>query len=319
MRRWPSLAVFVTSCSFLLISCAGSVPRTSATTPSPYMGQAVPGDIPQLFAPGIVSTDAVELNGVFTPDLQEFFFARLIEGVQTIHHSVLENGAWSSPRPLLLFPGQTRATADDMAVSPDGQRMYFLGRHPHQHDPEATSTDIWVSERVNGTWTTARVIPPPVSTAASEVYPVVVADGSLYFTSNRPGGLGSSDLYRAQRLDDGTFAQPVNVGPPINSEFGTGDTYVSPDERFMIFGSRRPPGFGSADLFVSFRRADGTWGEPANLGDTINSPDIDYCPMVTPDGKFLFFSRRNPAPWSGAKVGDVYWVDARVIDRFRRE
>jgi hypothetical protein len=282
------------------------------------VGQPVPADTPQVFAPGIVSTDAVELNGVFSPDLREFFFARLIGGVQTLHHSILEGGVWSAPRPLHLFPGETRATADDMALSPDGQQLYFLGRHPHEHDPEGTSTDIWVSERVNGRWATARVVPPPVSTGASEVYPVVVADGSLYFTSNRPGGFGPSDLYCAQRLRDGTFAQPVNVGPPINSEFGTGDTYVSPDERFMVFGSRRPPSSGSADLFVSYRKDDGTWSEPVNLGGTINSPMIEYCPMITPDGAFLFFSRRNPGTWADAKEGDVFWISARIIDDIRR-
>ena len=282
------------------------------------MGQPVPADTPRVFAVDIVSTDAVELNGVFSPDFREFFFARLINGVQTLHHSIFEGGVWSAPRPLYLFPGQARATADDMALSPDGRRLYFLGRHPHAHDPRGVSPDIWVSERVNGRWAQANVVPPPVSTSAMEVYPVVVADGSLYFTSNRPGGLGPSDLYRAQRLRDGTFAEPVNVGPPISSEFGIGDTYVSPDERFMVFGSRRPPSFGSGDLFVSFRGADGTWSEPVNLGETINTPMIDYCPMITSDGAFLFFSRRNVGTWAEAKEGDVYWVSARIIDQFRR-
>jgi hypothetical protein len=285
---------------------------------SRYLGEPIPADTPRMFAPDMVSTDAVELNGVFSPDFQEFFFARLIDGVQTLHHSILERGVWSSPRPLYLFPGQTRATADDMALSPDGQRLYFLGRHPHAYDPRGTSPDIWVSERVNGRWAPANVVPPPVSTSAMEVYPVVVADGSLYFTSSRPGGIGPSDLYRAQRLPDGSFAEPVNVGPPINTEFGIGDTYVSPDERFMVFGSRRPPSFGSGDLFVSFRSDDGTWSEPVNLGESINTSMIDYCPMITPDGAFLFFSRRNAGTWADAKEGDVYWVSVRILDQFRR-
>ena len=283
-----------------------------------YLGQTPPALTPELFAPGLVSTDAVELNSVFNQDFTEFFFARLVDGTQTMHHAVFERGAWSAARPLLLFPGGTRATADDMSVSPDGQSLYFLGIHPHAQDPEGRTTDIWASARHGGAWSTAAVVPAPISTPASEIYPVVVADGSLYFISNRPGSLGPSDLYRAQRRPDGSFDAPVNVGPPINGEHGTGDAYVSPDERYMIFAARRPSSLGSADLFVSFRTGAGAWTEPVNLGDTINSALIDYCPMVTPDGRYLFFSRRNPGPWAEAKQGDVYWVDARVIDQFRR-
>lgn len=164
-------------------------------------------------------------EGIFVcdlPDLQEFFFARLIDGVQTMHHVVLrEDGTWSDPRPLLLFPGGARAVADDMSVSPDGERLYFLGQHPHPGDPEGQSTDIWVSRRVDGGWSTAEVVPAPVSTLASEVYPVVVADGSLYLISNRPDELSPTHhLYRAQRRADGSFDEPVKVGPPINSDEG---------------------------------------------------------------------------------------------------
>jgi hypothetical protein len=84
----------------------------------------------------------------------------------------------------------------------------------------------------------------------------VVGDGSLYFISNRPGGIGPSSVYRAQRLAGGNFAAPVLVPPPINGEFGVGDPFVSPDEKHMIFVSRRPPNLGAGDLFISFRRGD---------------------------------------------------------------
>lgn len=283
--------------------------------PSPYLGQPVPGLTPERFAPGTVSTDAIELNGVFTPDLKEFFFARLIDGVQTMYHSELVDGMWTAPRPLLLFPDQRRAVADDMAVSPDGRELYFLGNHP----AGVGNSDIWRSRRINGRWSTAEVLPPPISTEASEVYPVIVGDGSLYFTSNRPGGLGPrSSLYRAQRLADGSLAAPVLVPPPINSEFGVGDTYVSPDESYMVMASGRPPSPGGGDLFVSFRRTGGGWNEPAHLGPTINTAQVDFCPMVTPDGKFLFFSRRQGASWGAATAGDVYWVDAKILEQFRR-
>jgi hypothetical protein len=298
-----------------------SLPLVAAfqtTTSSPYLGQPVPGLTPALFAPGIVSTDAVELNGVFTPDMREFFFTRTADGTPTLHHSQLVGGAWSAPRPLMLYPGQARALAVDMAVSADGNELFFLGNY---EPPEATgprSTDIWRSRRVKGVWTTAEKVPAPISTGASEVYPTVVADGSLYFTSNRPGGLGRSSVYRAQRRADGSFAEPVLVPPPVNSESGVGDPFVSPDEQYMVFSSNRSPSLGAGDLFISFRRADGGWGEPAHLGSAVNSDATDFCPFVTPDGKYFFFSQRHTGPDGTVTAGDVYWIDAKFLERFRK-
>jgi hypothetical protein len=194
--------------------------------------------------------------------------------------SELLDGAWTAPRPLRLFPGQTRAVADDMTVSANGRELYFLGNHPHAHDGSVRSADIWRSTRINGKWSTAEVMPSPISTEASEVYPVVVRDSSLYFTSNRPGGLGRASLYKAQRLADGTFASPALVSPPINSEFGVGDAFASPDESYMVLSSGRPPSLGGGDLFVSYRRPGGGWSE--------------------------------------ATAGDVYWVDAKILEQFKR-
>lgn len=299
-----------------------------------YLGQTSPGLVPEVFAPGVVSTDAVELNSVFSPDGREFFFTRLIDGPDEqegypgrtrpiLHHMVYTDGAWSEPRALRLFPGAPDAWAADMALSPDGQLLYVMGAHPVDEVAARSDLNLWVSRRVDGAWAAAEPLPVPVNTEAGEIYSSVVADGSLYFTSDRPGGLArtGSDLYRAQRRSDGSFAAPVNVGPPVNSGDGLGDTCVAPDERFMILTARRSDGYGSGDLYVSFRGPDGGWSKPVNLGAEVNSDELDYCPMLTPDGKYLFFSRRRSDPpgsgWPGVISGDVYWVDAAMIERLR--
>lgn len=324
MRRSTRSAVIFSWC-LVAASCSAAPGGNGASTRAtggrpdpPYLGQSPPGTTPERFAPGVVSTDAIELNGVFTPDGREFFFTRIVDRVDTIHRSTFAGGAWSRPAPLILFPDAAKAVAVDMSVSRDGHELYFLGEHPHEHAREKPGPDIWVSRRVDGAWSTATVVPPPVSTPHSEIYPVVVGDGSLYFTSDRPGGLGRSDVYRAQRQPDGTFAEPVNLGPPINTEHSEGDTFVAPDEAYLIVASSRPGGFGQSDLHVSFRQPDGSWGELVNLGETINSDQTDYCPMVTPDGKYLFYSRRWGATWAETTAGDVLWVDARVLEQFRR-
>ena len=287
------------------------------TAPSPYLGQPVPGLTPALFAPGIVSTDAIELNGVFTPDMREFFFARGTGPEPTLFHSRLTDGTWSAPRELPLYPGQARALAVDMAVSPDGNELFFLGNYRPPGATGAANPDIWRSRRVKGEWTTAERVAAPVSTEAREIYPTVVGDGSLYFISDRPGGIGPTSVYRAQRRADGSFATPVLVPPPVNGESGVGDPFVSPDEKYMIFVSRRPPNLGAGDLFISFRRAGGAWGEPVHLGETVNTDKTDFCPFVTPDGKYFFFSRRHTVDGK-VSAGDVYWMDAKFLEQFRK-
>lgn len=299
----------------LLLGSLAAAPAGAqqAARHSPYFGQPLPGLVPQLFAPGVVSTDSVELNVVFAPDLKEMFFARRVDSVHQMLHSVLENGVWSTPRLLNLFPDRRRALAVDMALTIDGQELFFLSDHPAGKG----QADIWRSRRIDGRWAPAEVVPPPISTEAGDSYPVLVADGSLYFTSNRPGGLGTRNLYRAQRLADGSFAAPVLVPAPINSELGIGDTWVAPDESYMVLTARRPPNLGAGDLYVSFRRPDGGWTEPANLGNGVNTDVTEFCPMVTPDGRFLFFSRRQTALNGPPIAGDVYWVDVKILEQFR--
>lgn len=135
--------------------------------------------------------------------------------------------------------------------------------------------------------------------------------------SRRLPGMFASDLYRSPRLPDGSFGQPENLGPPVNSDYGTGDMSLASDESYMVMSLRRPGNLGRGDLYVSFRHSDGTWGQPVSLGDKINTEHHEWCPMVTPDGNYLFFSRWLGETWETATGGDVYWVDVRILDQFR--
>ncbi len=202
-----------------------------------------------------------------------------------------------------------RGLAVDMAYSADGDELVFLGQAPGGvGDPPGL--DLWRARRDGDGWSDAEVIPPPVSTVHGESYPCLVADGSLYFSSDRPGGLGELDAWRAQRLPDGTCADPVNLGAPVNTEHPDGDTWVSPDETVLVVASRRPGGHGGADLWIATRTEDGGWSGPRNLGPGVNTPGYEYCPMGTWDGRLFFFSRRVGATWDEATGGTVHWVDA---------
>lgn len=321
MIRITEIARFGASLAAVAV-CTGiaAQDRDQAVAPAVrYLGQAAPGTTPARFAPGIVSTPAIEINAAFRPDFREFFFARQVGGVFTLFRSTLTGSRWSDPEALPIFPGGAPGLAVDMAYSPDGRELYFLGRFKPGVPPLESPLDIWVSRQRDGRWTAAEMVPEPVSTAAAEIYPTVVADGSLYFVSDRPGGHGRNDIYRAQRQPDGRFGTPVNIGSPPNSSEGEGDTFVSPDERYLIFSSRREGGAGFGDLYVSFRAADSTWGPAIGLGADINTPSHEFCPMVTPDGRYLFFSRTyGGGTWATTTDADVFWVDMAVVERIKR-
>ncbi|MEM7485529.1 MAG: hypothetical protein AAF348_10000 [Bacteroidota bacterium] len=281
-----------------------------------------PGTAPELFAPSLVNTDAIEINAVFNPTFTELFFTRIIDGSFIIHHTKIQgDGNWSKPEPIQMYAdGERESVAIDPSITQNGKTMYFLGISPEDRSKNA-KPDIYKSHKVDGKWQRATRVGYPVSTDDyAESYPVVVADGSIYFTSDRPGGLGKRDIYKAQYLGEGKFDKPVNIGPEVNSKKSERSTYVSPDEHVLVTGNNYTEEKGFA---VSFKK-NGRWQRPSffDLGETLSKDWIYFCPYMSPDGKYFFFSKRYSDPpdsgWKGVAKGEVYWMDAkRIIGRQR--
>ncbi len=273
-----------------------------------YLGQDPPGMTPEVFAPGLISLDGErELNAVYSPSGRIFMFTRSIDGVFKMFFSYQrDDGTWQEPRmapPSKAYPGHRDA---DMVFSPDGEWLYFISDRPLP-GYSLERYNVWRSRFSEHGLMTPEALGPHINGPDHELYPVLVADGSLYFSATRDDSIGGRDSYRAQ-FNDGEFATPVNLGPGINSTADEGDIYVSPDETYIVHVSAgRPDSLGGADLYVSFRQADGSWGQGIHMGDTINSAEADYCPMVTPDGKYFYYTQGN----------DLVWVDAAIIDSFR--
>jgi hypothetical protein len=129
-----------------------------------------------------------------------------------------------------------------------------------------------------------------VNSGKSQIYPTVTRDGTLYFQAVREAGYGKADIYRS-RLLDGVYQTPESIGPVINSEKCEGDVFIADDESYLIVSiSSRKDGFGAGDLYISFRDLNDSWSPRKNMGSAINSDKRDFCPMVTPDGKYFFFT-----------------------------
>jgi hypothetical protein len=281
-----------------LQSAAAAPARDFSRLAGPYLGQTPPGTTPQVFAPNVVSTSDRELNSVFTPDGREFYFT--IQGGHgrwTIMRSALENGRWTPPAPA-SFSGKWSDV--DLFITADGRHLYFCSDRPLQGDAPK-DFDIWVSERSGAGWGEPRNMGAPINSPSEEFYPTLTRDGTMYFESERPGGQGEGDVWRS-RLRDGRYVEAECLPAPVNTSGFEGDTFIAPDESYLIVSTG--PG-----LFLSVPRPDGTWSGLVSLGDGINSPGAGVnCQMLSPDGRYLFFTRG----------GDIYWVAASVIEEAKR-
>ncbi|MGD8539819.1 MAG: hypothetical protein PVI66_13970 [Candidatus Aminicenantes bacterium] len=274
----------------------------------PYLGQKPPGMIPKIFAPGIISTAKEELNSVFSLDGRAFYFARTKEDLNIIYYSEQTNNQWKEPK---IVPFSGSGDYVDMSFSPDGNRLYFCSNR--QFSTSCGGMDIWYIEQSEKGWTEPKNIGVPVNSPSHDVYPIFTRNRGLYFTSDRKSTKGDWDVYYAQFIG-GRYSKPIRLDNMINSEYGEGDTYVAFDESFMIVTSwGRPCSYGNSDLYISYKLKDGSWSKAKNMGESINTEFSEHCPMLSPDGKYLFFTSTR----TGNR--DIYWVDAKIIDQFKPE
>jgi len=133
---------------------------------------------------------------------------------------------------------------------------------------------------------------PVVNGQYDEMNPSISADElELYFMSRRPGGFSNWDIWVAKRasLSD-SWEEPVNLGPTVNSSNGNWEPCISADGLELYFSANRSGNLGGVDIWVALRSTkDEPWGNPVNLGPTVNSSKSDGCPSVSSDGLELYF------------------------------
>lgn len=304
----------------------GDLHAQDVTLRGPYLGQTPPGIIPEIFAPGVISTGAGEGCIVFSEDGRRVVFRRFGVANVLLEGEDAETG-WRFPNVPAPFSRLDYYTGD-FTLSPDGLSFYFTSTRPLiDGGAEPELSNAWVAEwRADG-WSNPSALPQAVRSIGHQAYPTVTSDGTLYFFSWNPE-LGHNDIYRSAAVN-GRFGQPQRLSSPINSDYQEYDPLIAPDESYLIFASNdRPGGYGDGDFYISFRGEDGSWSEPVNMGEGINSSANENRPFVTLDGKYFFFTSNREAsdpelhdiepgdrPGNGSR--DIYWVDAGVIERLK--
>ena len=246
---------------------------------------------PSVFAPGIISTSAVEYSASFSQDLSEVYFVRS-KGAwgkgsleSSIFYSQKVDDEWSDPA-LTSFSGQFDDS--DPHLTEDGTKLYFVSDRPS--DAETNSADIWVVNRLaSGAWSDPVRLPDHINTPLTEYGPKTTSNGDLYFAATRPEGLGQGDLYMSNYTSEG-FSEPINLGSVVNSHLGEWNLGISNDGQLLMYeASGRPENKSSyGDLYISFRK-DEQWTIPQNV-EELNTEGSNLYPQFLLNNTRLIYS-----------------------------
>jgi hypothetical protein len=141
--------------------------------------------------------------------------------------------------------------------------------------------------------------------ATDGMYASATRDGSLYLTDIE--GLTEGGVVKLV-LKNGVFEKPVRLGGGVNSPVNGIHPYIDPDEEYLLFDCYRKDGFGGeGDLYVSFRADDGKWSDAINLGADVNGLGVEFCASVSPDGKYIFYTKNR----------DIYWVSTSILETLK--
>ncbi|MGD1007977.1 MAG: putative Ig domain-containing protein [Ignavibacteriaceae bacterium] len=292
--------------------------RITVANPSiDYFGQSPPGDSAVVFAPGIISlTDRLENSLAFSPDGNECFISVWGANYSSakIYWTKRVGNEWT---PQVEAPFSVGHFASRPFFSLDGNKLYFHYANYSGPDPY----NIWMVQRTSNGWSEPIHLPSPINSNYRDGSYSETADGTVYFTSNRPGGYDNKgDIWRTRKVP-GQPLQVENLGNIVNSSAWDADSYVSPDGSFLIFTSERPGGYGSSDIYITYKKDDGDWTQPVNMernGNGINIKNTaSVGPSISPDGKFLFFSHWARTPTG--ETADIYWISTKVIDDIKKE
>lgn len=253
----------------------------------PYLGQKPPGKTAEPFAPGVISKAGWDLEGVFAPGMKEFYYTTdsgkdtpsIVIGFRQI------NNVWKKYTEF--------KRKGEIGFSADGKRMLMAKGY---------------KERIADGWSERKSLGPMFDRKDWGIMRLSAsAKGTYVFDDWK-----NKNSIRMSVLKNGKRHAPKKMATIINTGDVTAHPFIASDESYLIWDSEREGGYGDSDLYISFRKSDGSWGPAINMGDKINSETSDFFASVTPDSKYILFNRKIDSDNT-----DIYWVDAQIIETLR--
>jgi Tol biopolymer transport system component len=304
MKKYPAeimrIAILVMVAA-VIVPCQAE-PKQHVVIKGPYFGQRPPGMEPVVFGDDLSWFKGKSVQDIaVSPDGKEICYVECRGGSSWGNFHIMytrqdHNGVWSTPEPA-PFMGDV-ANGFRPAFSPDGNRVYFVG--------EPMQRDIYMSVRLKKVWTKAVKLDFPINSDTIEHSFFVGRDKSVYFCSHREGPSKKCDIFSGVVQGDG-FASVKNE-EVLNTDGADCGPVVSVDGKYLLFHSTRQ---GNPDLYVSKKNLKGEWTTPVNMGPRINTSMLEVIPHFSPDGRYIFFTRREN--FTTSQPSRLYWVSTKIL------
>ena len=216
------------------------------------------------------------------------------------------NGKWSSPDKNIL-PGNVN-TSNPM-FGPDETEFYFA------KSTDDAETDLWVASYTGNEVIEPKLLGSVFNSASREAGHGKSKNGSFYFTSNRDDKHPCcGDIYRSKPDKSGNYSSVMKM-EELNSDEDEESLFLSPKEDYIIIQAWKNEFESKHDLYISYLTRTGSWTIPERLDSAINGRDIEQRPFVSPDNKYLFFTRMSVTSENGTDIyeSDIYWVSTQSI------
>lgn len=185
------------------------------------------------------------------------------------------------------------------SISSDGNYIFFTSCSRNGGKGQC---DIWLTSKKNNRWDEPKNLQSPINTKYWESQPSISSDGRmLYFSSDRPGGYGGTDIWVSEFSNSG-WSAPKNLGPTVNTSKDEQFPFIHSDNRTLYFSSNGHPGLGKSDLYLTRKDVKLNWETPINMGFPINSRGQDWNLVVARDGKTAYFSSDQLKGFGGLDI-----------------
>lgn len=252
---------------------------------------------------GKINTRADEYFPTLSNDRRLLLYTRRANknADEDLYFSRIDYGVWSVGAPA-ESGFNTKQNEGMPALVRSGRHLFFTACGREQ---VMGPCDIWEAELdpITPAIGAVRPLQGELNSERWESQAAISCDGNtLYFASNRPGGLGGTDLWVSERRPDGSWDAPRNLGPKINTPADEEAPFITNDGKTLYFSSTGHPGMGEQDIFISWKDADGEWTSPVNLGPPVNTAYRELGFFLSADGQTGYFASDRPDGFGGMDV-----------------
>ncbi|MFK7770838.1 MAG: hypothetical protein AB8F94_01820 [Saprospiraceae bacterium] len=268
------------------------------------MTSKIPKAEPLVFMPNLVEDNKIIHKGIFSPGYKKYFYTESKSDFTKFNILEIQktDNKWTAPREAFI-----NSEFDDhgMSFSPDGNFLYFSSTRPIEIEGIPDTWHIWSSEKINHKWSKPKFVDIPNMRNKLVSHPSISNSGKIYFHSSN---LDYSEMMiYSSEIKNGKFqdARIVHFTEDLNFQKCT--PFISPNENYLIFAEIHQD---QLKLKISFKDQADKWTKPKELSKSINIGGQGN-PFVTPDERFLFFTKMDNHNKEGYGSWNVNWVDIK--------